>query len=49
MRPDHSGERIGTVSNVVFPTCVEETTAGTFVFYGMADARIGVARLDRVD
>ena len=34
---------------VVFPTCTEETSAGTFVFYGMADARIGVARLDRVD
>ena len=37
------------MSNVVFPTCIEETPAGTFVFYGMADARIGVARLDRVD
>jgi hypothetical protein len=37
------------MSNVVFPTCIEETSAGTFVFYGTADERIGVARLDRVD
>jgi len=49
MSPDHPEEQVGTVSNVVFPTCIEETSAGTFVFYGMADARIGVARLDRVD
>jgi len=49
MYPDHPEEQVGTVSNVVFPTCIEETPAGTFVFYGMADARIGVARLDRVD
>ena len=49
MSPDSSEEQFGTVSNVVFPTCVEETSAGTFVFYGMADARIGVARLDRTD
>jgi len=49
MHPDTPDEQVGTVSNVVFPTCTEETAAGTFVFYGMADARIGVARLDRVD
>ena len=49
MSPDNPDEQVGTVSNVVFPTCIEETPAGTFVFYGMADARIGVARLDRVD
>jgi predicted GH43/DUF377 family glycosyl hydrolase len=49
MSPDNPEEQVGTVSNVVFPTCIEETPAGTFVFYGMADARIGVARLDRVD
>jgi len=49
MSPDNPEEQVGTVSNVVFPTCIEETSAGTFVFYGMADARIGVARLDRVD
>ena len=49
MSPDNPEEQVGTVSNVVFPTCIEETSAGAFVFYGMADARIGVARLDRVD
>ncbi|BBH68470.1 hypothetical protein ACTI_51550 [Actinoplanes sp. OR16] len=49
LTPDNPEERVGTVASVVFPTCAEETTAGTFVFYGMADARIGVARLDRVD
>ena len=49
MSPDNPEEQFGTVSNVVFPTCIEETSAGTFVFYGMADARIGVARLDRID
>ena len=49
MSPDNPEEQVGTVSNVVFPTCIEDTAAGTFVFYGMADARIGVARLDRVD
>ena len=49
MSPDNPEEQVGTVSNVVFPTCIEETSAGTFVFYGMADARIGVARLDRMD
>ena len=29
------------MSNVVFPTCIEETSAGTFVFYGMADVGWG--------
>ena len=33
--------------NVVFPTAIEEIGGATFVFYGMADASIGVARLDR--
>jgi beta-1,2-mannobiose phosphorylase / 1,2-beta-oligomannan phosphorylase len=49
MHPDNAEEQVGTVSNVVFPTCIEETSAGAFVFYGMADMRIGVAHLDRVD
>lgn len=48
LAPEIRGERIGAVPNVVFPTAIEKTDAGTFVFYGMADARIGVARLDRV-
>jgi len=41
------GEQHGTVDNVVFPTAIEEVHGQRHVFYGMADARIGVARLDR--
>lgn len=41
-------ERHGIVPNVVFPTAIEEIDGRLFVFYGMADSRIGVARLDRV-
>ncbi|GAA3293404.1 glycosidase [Dactylosporangium vinaceum] len=46
--PETDDERHGTVSNVVFPTAIEEVDGVRYVFYGMADARIGVARLDRV-
>ncbi|MEU7870329.1 hypothetical protein [Dactylosporangium sp. NPDC049140] len=46
--PETEDERHGTVSNVVFPTAIEEVDGVRYVFYGMADARIGVARLDRV-
>ncbi len=38
-------ERHGIVPNVVFPTAVEQIDGVHFVFYGMADSRIGVARL----
>lgn len=41
-------EQDGVVSNVVFPTAIEDVDGVSYVFYGMADARIGVARLDRV-
>ncbi|MEY2847969.1 MAG: hypothetical protein RI885_634 [Actinomycetota bacterium] len=41
-------ERSGIVPNVVFPTAIEEIEGQLFVFYGMADSKIGVARLDRV-
>lgn len=41
-------ERAGTVPNVVFPTATEEIAGVRYVFYGMADTKIGVARLDRV-
>jgi beta-1,2-mannobiose phosphorylase / 1,2-beta-oligomannan phosphorylase len=41
-------ERAGTVPNVVFPTAIEEIDGIRYVFYGMADTKIGVARLDRV-
>ncbi|MET0864766.1 MAG: glycosidase [Nakamurella sp.] len=41
-------ERHGIVPNVVFPTAIEDIDGQHFVFYGMADSRIGVARLDRI-
>lgn len=47
LEPEHSSERIGTVPNVVFPTAIEEVDGSHFVFYGMADSQIGVARLVR--
>lgn len=43
--PDTPEERIGVVSNVVFPTAVEERDGSLDVYYGMADSRIGAARL----
>lgn len=46
--PESDEERDGTVPNVVFPTATEEIDGQRFVFYGMADSSIGVARLDRV-
>lgn len=42
---DH--ERSGIVNNVVFPTAIEEVDGRQFVFYGMADSKIGVAELHR--
>lgn len=47
LQPEATDERHGTVADVVFPTAIERIGHRTFVFYGMADARIGVARLDR--
>jgi predicted GH43/DUF377 family glycosyl hydrolase len=47
LAPETAEERDGTVPNVVFPTAIEEVDGVRYVFYGMADARIGVARLDR--
>ncbi|SDS31711.1 Predicted glycosyl hydrolase, GH43/DUF377 family [Friedmanniella luteola] len=40
-------ERSGIVPNVVFPTAIETVDDVHYVFYGMADSKIGVARLDR--
>ncbi len=40
-------EKSGIVPNVVFPTAIEEIDGQPFVFYGMADTKIGVARLVR--
>ncbi|WP_152365494.1 glycoside hydrolase family 130 protein [Microlunatus speluncae] len=39
-------EREGIVPNVVFPTAIEVIDGVHYVFYGMADSKIGVARLD---
>lgn len=47
LEPEIDEERSGVVSNVVFPTAVDPRADGTFdVYYGMADAAIGVARLE---
>ena len=47
-------ERRGAIANVVFPTGIDRRddlgTPDRFdVYYGMADSRIGVARLDMPD
>lgn len=47
--PETAAELEGTLGNVVFPTAVEEIDGRRFVFYGMADSRIGVAELVRLD
>ncbi len=51
LRPELPQECIGTVANVVFPTAIDRRDdlgmPDRFdVYYGMADNRIGVARLD---
>ncbi len=53
LEPELSEELHGIVPNVVFPTGLELVGDGdgdgdAFVFYGMADSRIGVARLRRL-
>lgn len=47
LSPETPDERKGVASNVVFPTAIEQIEGRTFVFYGMADSRIGVAELER--
>ncbi|MGH8774939.1 MAG: glycoside hydrolase family 130 protein [Jiangellaceae bacterium] len=49
LSPETEDERSGTVPNVVFPTAIEQVEGGRYVFYGMADSRIGVARLDHLN
>ncbi|MHB8500270.1 MAG: glycoside hydrolase family 130 protein [Candidatus Acidiferrales bacterium] len=54
LTPELSQERTGIVANVVFPTGIDRRddlgTPDRFdVYYGMADKRIGVARLDLPD
>ena len=51
LTPTSPQERLGTIGNVVFPTAVDRRddlgSPDRFdVYYGMADDRIGVARLD---
>jgi len=49
LEPETPDETTGTVANVVFPTAIEEIDGKRYVFYGMADSKIGVARLDRLE
>jgi predicted GH43/DUF377 family glycosyl hydrolase len=50
LEPETDEERKGIVPNVVFPTAADDRGDGTAdVYYGMADSRIGVARLTRTD
>lgn len=49
LAPATTEELVGVVPNVVFPTALETIDDQRYLFYGMADARIGVARLDRTD
>ena len=47
LEPEADEERAGVVPNVVFPTGVDLREHGRVdIYYGMADAAIGVARLD---
>ena len=51
LTPELSEEREGSVANVVFPTAIDRRDdlglpTRFDVYYGMADSRIGVARLD---
>ena len=47
LAPESPEELAGIVPNVVFPTAIEAIDGVSYVFYGMADTHIGVARLDR--
>ena len=47
LSPDVDAERVGIVGNVVFPTVLLPHRTGLLCFYGMADSRIGAARLVR--
>ncbi len=47
LSPETPDEVSGTVPNVVFPTAIEPVDGVLYVFYGMGDRSIGVARLHR--
>jgi predicted GH43/DUF377 family glycosyl hydrolase len=45
LEPKEAAERVGVVPRVVFPTGLDARPDGALdIYYGMADARIGVAR-----
>jgi beta-1,2-mannobiose phosphorylase / 1,2-beta-oligomannan phosphorylase len=49
LEPETKEERVGIVDSVVFPTAIDVHENGEpDVFYGMADFRIGAARLRRI-
>lgn len=47
LEPETDDEVSGIVPNVIFPTAIEQIDGSLFVFYGMADTSIGVARVVR--
>jgi hypothetical protein len=47
--PESADETSDAVPNVVFPTAIERIGERQYVFYGMADSKIGVALLERTD
>jgi predicted GH43/DUF377 family glycosyl hydrolase len=50
LEPETKHEREGTVDHVVFPTAIDVRDGGEAdVYYGMADFRIGAARLRRIN
>lgn len=50
MAPETPEETAGIVANVIFPTGIDEREGGRYdVYYGMADERIGVAKLQLPD
>jgi predicted GH43/DUF377 family glycosyl hydrolase len=49
LTPETADETAGIVSNVVFPTAIEQIDGTYYVFYGMADSKIGVATLERIN
>jgi beta-1,2-mannobiose phosphorylase / 1,2-beta-oligomannan phosphorylase len=48
LAPEAAEETNGIVPNVVFPTAIADIRGTRYVFYGMADSAIGVARLDEL-
>ncbi|MGH3086422.1 MAG: glycoside hydrolase family 130 protein [Rubrobacteraceae bacterium] len=50
LEPENEAENAGVVNDVVFPTALDSRAQSHIdVYYGMADARIGAARIDLPD